>query len=275
MAQFKFGRQPAVCRGVKPEPMAIQICDIPHVVLTSIEPCGGIAGDVCLLKKQLQGERIPAADGYPIPESADSSLGVVWHVGPVGIVPPVILNVFRQIPVQSFCLLPLCHGVIDSFFSGLGGQSFRLLQQGETLLHGHPHSWGIRELCPVLTKGAKDIPAAYLLQCIADLIRVHSGVGHSDVQWLRAQMGLRCFYQLRDRVHCDPLPVCGVVPSLMGHIGDLAGQRPVFQFSSDIIGIFQFWMLANQFIIEIPKVNFRPLIPDHLGYLHGQWLAHL
>ena len=89
MAQFKFGKQPAVCRGVKPEPMAIQICDIPHVVLTSIEPCGGIAGDVCLLKKQLQGERIPAADGYPIPESADSSLGVVWHVGPVGIVPPV------------------------------------------------------------------------------------------------------------------------------------------------------------------------------------------
>ena len=61
----------------------------------------------------------------------------------------------------------------------------------------------------------------------------------------------------------------------MGHIGDLAGQRPAFQFSSDIIGIFQFRMLTDQFIIQIPNVNFRLLLPDHLGYLHGEWLAHL
>ena len=163
MPQFKMVRRSTIRCSVKPKPLIVQICDVPHMILATEDPGNIITRNVHLREEKFQRMGIAPADSHSVSECPDGCLGVIRHIGSVGVVPLIVFNMFCQITIQGLCLLPLRHGIVDQSFNSLSGQFFRLLQQGETLIHSHPHGWGISELCPVLTKRAKDIPAAYLL----------------------------------------------------------------------------------------------------------------
>ena len=85
-------RETAVSSSIKPESLAFQKCQIPHMVFLPIGSADGITGDADFFKEQLQGMGIAAADGQLIPKCADGSLRVIGHMLSVSVIPAVVLN---------------------------------------------------------------------------------------------------------------------------------------------------------------------------------------